>query len=48
MNSRLFVGVSAGIDAAVEALPRDHRLEWLQRVITEAAERELMGKEGKT
>lgn len=32
------------VDAAIEALPANERSAWLRRVISEAAERELMNK----
>lgn len=33
------------VDAAIEALPEKNRSEWMRRVITEAAQRELMNTE---
>ncbi len=43
--SRCVIGAKVPIDVeqAVRALPSDKRSEWIRRVITEAARRELMG-----
>ncbi|MGB7415619.1 MAG: hypothetical protein WA902_15540 [Thermosynechococcaceae cyanobacterium] len=46
MAGRLFVRVPTEIETAVKSLPKSNRSEWLRRVITEAAQRELMGGEG--
>ncbi len=48
LSGRLFVRVAPEIESAVKSLPRDGRSDWLRRVITEAAQRELMtGKDEK-
>lgn len=46
LTGRLFVRVSAEIEAAVKRLPRNERSDWMRRVLTEAAQKELMGGEG--
>ena len=46
MEGRLFVRVSSEVESAVKALPKRERPAWLRRVITEAAQRELMMKDG--
>ena len=42
MTGRLFTRVPASIETAVKTLPTSERSEWLRRVITDAAKRELM------
>lgn len=42
LSGRLFVRVPSDIEAAVKSLPSERRCEWLRRVITDAAKRELM------
>lgn len=45
MKGRLFVRVPENIEAAVKTLPDKERSEWLRRVITEAAQRELLSQQ---
>jgi hypothetical protein len=46
MTGRLYVRVPASIETAVKTLPSSERSEWLRRIITEAAQRELLHQEG--
>jgi hypothetical protein len=40
------VRVGQSIQAAIHELPRADRITWLRRVITEAAQRELLNQDG--